>query len=221
MVKPSRLSSPSEPSLYSSWTDHPGHHQHHLHHHPGSDGHHQHANHSDEQHAHHQVAMKNGVAGPPVVSMLNLWNSSSSSSANSGNNNSRPAVTNNNEDNSAVEDANEDDNNDTSASSNHAAIAEHNDLSQAALSPSAIGSIKGKFKATTTTKNGLNKQNHSCLFCFKCRSLTKERKVLHNFFFTATPCVCVRDPHPKKTFVYVFFFLCSSSKRESLSSPSL
>ncbi|XP_045035001.1 probable nuclear hormone receptor HR3 isoform X3 [Daphnia magna] len=146
MVKPSRLSSPSEPSLYSSWTDHPGHHQHHLHHHPGSDGHHQHANHSDEQHAHHQVAMKNGVAGPPVVSMLNLWNSSSSSSANSGNNNSRPAVTNNNEDNSAVEDANEDDHNDTSASSNHAAIAEHSDLSQAALSPSAIGSIKAQIE---------------------------------------------------------------------------
>ncbi|XP_046462649.1 probable nuclear hormone receptor HR3 isoform X5 [Daphnia pulex] len=148
MVKPSRLSSPSEPSLYSSWTDHhPGHPgQHHLHHHPGSDGSHHHLgghqSHSDD-HVHHQVAMKNGVTVAPPAhppSMLNLWNSSGTTS-NSGNNNN-----NNNSTEDITNDEAEDDNNDASAN-NHPSAGEINDLShQAALSPSAIGSIKAQIE---------------------------------------------------------------------------
>ena len=99
MVKPSRLSSPSEPSLYSSWADHPSHHQ--------QDHHHQ----ADEQ----QVAMKNVVVAATGASMLNLWTSSSGSTTTSHNNDDDP-------------------------SANPAAV--DNDLSHA-LSPSAIGSIKG------------------------------------------------------------------------------
>lgn len=96
MVKPSRLSSPSEPSLYSSWADH--------HQHPADE--HQPM---DEHHHHQQVsAIKNGSGSTSSSNMLNLWN---------------------NDDNST-------------AASAASANVNDNDLSRA-LSPSAIGSIKG------------------------------------------------------------------------------
>lgn len=196
MVKPSRLSSPSEPSLYSSWTDHPGH-QHHLHHHQGSD--HSHANHSDEhQHVHHQVAMKNGVAGPPAASLLNLWNNSSS--ANNNNNSGSSAV---NEDNNTVEDVNEDDN---TSSSNQAAVhTEHNDLSQAALSPSAIGSIKGKIRSARQ-------------LCFENvgNSDEREKGELLLQFLASRHSLVYRAIHTQKKIVYVFSTMFQQ-KRESFS----
>ena len=204
MVKPSRLSSPSEPSLYSSWTDHHpgGHHQHHLHH-PGSDHLVAHQNHSndDGEHVHHQVAMKNGVtsagAPPPASMQLNLWNS------------------NNNEDASNNEETNhlaEDDNRHPSAAN------EINDLSSqhAALSPSAIGSIKGN-------NNNNNNNNHLPRIV---GILTKERKenfvflfryLLFHFFFFFFRLPCHR-PHPKKQIVYVFICcVFQEQKRKFLS----
>lgn len=139
MVKPSRLSSPSEPSLYSSWADHP----HHPHHH-----HHQHVSdhiQTDEQ----QVAMKSGAtSGPASIPMLNLWNSTNSSATTSANS----STSHNNSTNSVNQQQQQQQqhqqtssgivghNNDDDSSANPAAV--ENDLSLA-LSPSAIGSIKG------------------------------------------------------------------------------
>ena len=200
MVKPSRLSSPSEPSLYSSWTDHHpgGHHQHHLHH-PGSDHLVAHQNHSndDGEHVHHQVAMKNGVtsagAPPPASMQLNLWNS------------------NNNEDASNNEETNhlaEDDNRHPSAAN------EINDLSSqhAALSPSAIGSIKGN-------NNNNNNNNHLPRIV---GILTKERKenlvflfrylLFHFFFFS----FALPSSTPKKTDRVCFYLLCVPGAKEKV-----
>ena len=202
MVKPSRLSSPSEPSLYSSWTDHHpgGHHQHHLHH-PGSDHLVAHQNHSndDGEHVHHQVAMKNGVtsagAPPPASMQLNLWNS------------------NNNEDASNNEETNhlaEDDNRHPSAAN------EINDLSSqhAALSPSAIGSIKGN------NNNNNNNNNHLPRIV---GILTKERKenflflfryLLFHFFFFFFVCPAIVHTQKNRSCMFLFA-VCSRSKRES------
>jgi hypothetical protein len=195
-----------------------------LHHHPGSDGSHHHLggqqSHSDD-HVHHQVAMKNGVTVAPPAhppSMLNLWNSSGTTS-NSGNNNN-----NNNSTEDITNDEAEDDNNDASAN-NHPSAGEINDLShQAALSPSAIGSIKGKNQLYQQHDgNNTNISQYSIL--------TKERKeyffflVLQSNYFVLPSLslfsqlvvtVVVRcDPHPKKI-VYVFQCV-PGSKRESLS----
>lgn len=88
--------------------------------------------------------------------MLNLWNSSGTTSSNSGNNNN-----NNNSTEDITNDEAEDDNNDASAN-NHPSAGEINDLShQAALSPSAIGSIKGKNQLYQQQHDGNNNTNIS------------------------------------------------------------
>ena len=142
MVKPSRLSSPSEPSLYSSWADHPHHQQDHHHHQ------------ADEQ----QVAMKNVVATGAPMSMLNLWNSSSGSTTTSGSHH----------------------NNDDDPSANPAAV--DNDLSRA-LSPSAIGSIKGRLTISISpTVSILMKERKASAKLFK-KKKTPLSNSQEKFFF--------------------------------------
>jgi hypothetical protein len=166
--------------------------------------------------------MKNGVTVAPPAhppSMLNLWNSSGTTS-NSGNNNN-----NNNSTEDITNDEAEDDNNDASAN-NHPSAGEINDLShQAALSPSAIGSIKGKNQLYQQHDgNNTNISQYSIL--------TKERKeyffflVLQSnyfvlpslsFFSTGGDCSCTLRSTPKKD--RVCFSMCSrEQKRKSLHS---
>lgn len=180
MVKPSRLSSPSEPSLmYSSWTDHPSHPAA-----PVGGG-------EDEGEG----------SSKPQLSMLSLWNSSNPLSSGG----------------TAVDDP-------------LAAAGEQ----PAALSPSAIGSIKGKAKKRKVyiqlQVNGEKKREkkkyprpiraaHACKresFVFSSSFLILLFPFLPSLHFTRRqrlPSICNRHTERKKATPPHIFFLFPSFKR--------